>query len=260
MRRAVVIGSGPNGLVAAIELARAGIEVEVREAADEPGGGVRSAELTLPGFVHDLCSAVHPLAVASPALRDLDVEWIHPELPVAHPLDDGSSVVLERSLAGTAAGLGPDGTAYERLIGPFVRVWPALADLRLVRAVWRLGLSPLRHGFAGALALATSHFREEQTRAFFAGHAAHSMLPLERRPSAGFGIALLAMGHAVGWPFPRGGAGRLADALVQRLRDLGGEVLTRGPVHELPQAELILADVSPRELLRIAGDRLPARY
>jgi phytoene dehydrogenase-like protein len=259
-KRAVVIGSGPNGLVAAIELARAGLEVEVREAAEEPGGGLRSAELTLPGFVHDVCSAIHPLAVASPALRDLEVEWVHPQAPAAHPLDDGGAVVLERSLEVTAAGLGGDGGAYRELIQPFLRAWGRIAELHFFRGAVEAGPSALWCGLAAAGSLAKHRFREERTRALFAGHAAHSMLPLERRPSAGFGLALLTLGHAVGWPFPRGGAARLADALVARLRELGGEVRTASPVDELPRADLVLADVAPVELLRISGGRLPARY
>ncbi len=259
-KRAVVIGSGPNALVAAIELARAGLEVEVHEAEDEPGGGLRSAELTLPGFVHDVCSAIHPLAVASPVLRELDVEWVHPKAPAAHPLDDGAAVVLERSLEATVAGLGTDGGAYRELVEPFLKAWSHITDLRFLRAAVGVGPVALWSGLAAARPLAERKFREERTRAFFAGHAAHSMLPLERRGSAGFGLALLTMGHAVGWPFPRGGAARLAEALVARLRELGGEIRTNAPVHKLPRADAVLADVAPREFLRIARGRLPARY
>jgi phytoene dehydrogenase-like protein len=259
-RRAVVIGSGPNGLVAAIELARAGFSVEVHEAAEEPGGGLRSAALTLEGFVHDVCSAIHPLAVASPVLRDLDVEWVHPEAPLAHPLDDGTAVVLERSLDETARGLGVDGAAYRSLLRPFLDAWPDLADLRLLRAGRAIGVRGPLAGLAAASTLARKRFRDERARALFAGNAAHSMLPLERRPTAGFALALLTMGHAVGWPFPRGGAYRLTDALVARLSELGGVVRTSSPVDELPAAEVVLADVAPRELARIARGRLPAQY
>jgi phytoene dehydrogenase-like protein len=259
VRRAVVIGSGPNGLVAAIELARAGLAVEVREAAEEAGGGLRTAELTLPGFVHDVCSAIHPLALASPALRDLDVDWVHPDAPLAHPLDDGTAVVLERSLDATADQLGADADAYGKVLRPLLDAFPAIADLRLLRAGRALGLAPVA-ALESASAFARKRFREERARALFAGNAAHSMLPLERRPSASVGLALLTMGHAVGWPFPRGGASRLTDALVDRLRSLGGEVRTSSPVDELPPADVVLADVAPRELLRIARGRLTERY
>jgi phytoene dehydrogenase-like protein len=259
-RRAVVIGSGPNGLVGAIELARAGLSVEVHEAAAEPGGGLRSADLTLPGFVHDVCSGVHPLAVASPALRDLDVDWVHPEAPAAHPLDDGSAVVLERSVDATAEQLGRDAAAYRALVAPLTRAWPEISALRPWQAARALGVVPVRDGISSASGLAGRLFAEERTRAFFAGHAAHSILPLERRPSAGIGLALITMGHTVGWPFPRGGARRLADALVGRLAALGGELCLESPVDELPRADVVLADVAPRELARISLGRLPERY
>lgn len=260
VKRALVIGSGPNGLVAAIELARAGLEVEVREAGGEPGGGLRSAELTLSGFVHDVCSAIHPLAVASPLLRDLDVEWVYPELPAAHPLPDGRARLLYRSLDATAAGLGSDRDAYRELIRPFAGAWKEWSSLHFVRAARRAGPTAVRSALGAARPLAEKRFSSEGARTFFAGHAAHSMLPLERRPSAGFGIALLVLGHAVGWPFPRGGAQRIADALVARLTGLGGEVRVGTPVDELPVADVILADVAPRELVRIARGRLPERY
>jgi len=255
-----VIGSGPNGLAAAIELARAGVRVEVREAAAVVGGGLRSTELTLPGFVHDVCSAIHPLAVASPALADVEVEWVHPDAPAAHPLDDGSAVMLERSLEETAAGLGADGSAYRALVGPFVRAWPDLVRLRAGAALRTVGPRSLLAGLAGARPLAERRFRHERARALFAGQGAHSLLPLERRPSGGVALVLLVLGHAVGWPFPRGGAQRLADALAARFLELGGEVRTGSPVDELPRADLVLADLAPRELVRIAGDRLPGRY
>jgi phytoene dehydrogenase-like protein len=259
-RRAVVIGSGPNGLVAAIELARAGFLVEVLEAADEPGGGLRSAALTLPGFVHDVCSAIHPLAVASPALRDLDVDWVHPDAPLAHPFDDGTAVVLERSLEATARGLGVDEAAYRSLLQPFLDAWPDLAGLRPLHAGRVLGLRRPLAALAAAAPFARRRFSDERTRAFFAGNAAHSMLPLERRPSAGFAVALLTMGHAVGWPFPRGGASRLTGALVAQLSHFGGVVRASSPVDELPAADVVLADVAPRELVRIARGRLPEGY
>ena len=254
--RAVVIGSGPNGLAGAIELARAGLEVEVHEAEAQVVGGLRSAELTLPGFVHDVCSSIHPLGIGSPFFRelDLDVEWVHPDAPAAHPFDDGTSLLLERGMEETAAQLGRDAAAYRELIGPLVEGWPYEYSAR--------GLLELRGSARQALAaarpLAESVFVEERTRGWFAGCAAHSMLPLERRPSAGFALALLTLGHAVGWPFPRGGSQSLADALVARLRELGGEIHVSSRVDELPSADVVLADVAPRELARIA--RLPEGY
>jgi phytoene dehydrogenase-like protein len=276
VKRAVVIGSGPNGLAGAIALARAGLDVVVHEAEPQLGGGLRSAELTLPGFVHDVCSSIHPLGAKSAFFRELelDIEWIHPDAPAAHPFDDGSSLLLERDLAATADGLGPDGEAYRRLVGPLVEGWPevervllgpypvspgAVLDLR--RRLGTRGLvDALRASLSAARPLAEARFGDERSRGWFAGHAAHSMLPLERRPSAGFGLALVALGHAVGWPFPRGGSQQLADALATRLRELGGEIVTASPVDELPAADVVLADVVPRELARIAGTRLPERY
>ena len=276
MPRAVVIGSGPNGLAAAITLARAGLEVEVHEAEEQLGGGLRSAELTLPGFVHDVCSSVHPLSLASPLFRtlELDVDWVQPDAPAAHPFDDGTAVLLERSLLATAAGLGRDDGAYQRLVGPLVESWREVERVLLgphpvsPRTMLRLGdqlggrglAAAVRAGLSSARALAEGHFADERTRAWFAGHAAHSMLPLERRPSAGFGLTLAVLGHVVGWPFPRGGSQRLADALTAKLRDLGGEIRTSSLVDSLPRADLVLADVVPRELLRLARGRLPERY
>ncbi len=276
MRRAVVIGSGPNGLAAAITLARAGLEVVVHEAEEQLGGGMRSAELTLPGFVHDVCSSVHPLGQASPLFRSLElgVDWVQPDAPAAHPLDDGTAVMLEHGLLATAAGLGEDGSSYRELVGPLVDAWREVERVLIgphpvsPRAVLRLGdrlgarglAAAARASLGTARALAEERFRSERARAWFAGHAAHSMLPLERRPSAGFGLVLLVLGHAVGWPFPRGGSQQLADALAAKLRELGGEVVTSSPVDELPRADVVVADVVPRELVRIAGDRLPERY
>jgi phytoene dehydrogenase-like protein len=276
VNRAVVIGSGPNGLAGAIALAQAGLEVEVHEAEPEIGGGLRSAELTLPGFVHDICSSIHPLALGSPFFRELelDVDSVHPDACAAHPFDDGTALLLERGLDATAAGLGRDERPYRELVEPLVRSWPeiervllgpypvsprGLLELRRSLGTRRLA-EALRDSLAAARPLAERCFADERARGWFAGHAAHSMLPLERRPSAGFGLALVTLGHAVGWPFPRGGSQRLADALAARLRDLGGEIRTSSPVDELPRAEIVLADVVPRELVRLARGRLPERY
>jgi phytoene dehydrogenase-like protein len=234
-------------------LARAGLEVVVHEAADSIGGGVRTEELTLPGFRHDVCSAIHPLAVASPAFRELalDVDWVRPPLELAHPLDGGTAVVVERSLDGTAAGLGTDGSAYVRLLRPFVKAWPQLERLRPPL----IGPRPLLDGLAAARTLAESRFAGERARALFAGAAGHSLLPLERRPSAGFGIGLLLLAHVAGWAFPRGGSQAIADALAEGL-----DVRTGSLVDELPRADVVVADVMPRELVRLARGRLPARY
>ena len=269
---AVVVGSGPNGLAAAIALAERGHSVLVVEAAPTLGGGTRTAELTLPGFAHDVCSSVHPMAVSSPFFRRLPLdryglEWVQPPTPFAHPLDDGTAVVLERSVEATAAGLGQDGGAYRRLFGPLARTWgdvsrDVLGPLRLPRhpiATARFGLSAVR----SASGLARATFKGERARALMAGACAHSMLPLDRKPSAAFGIVLMASGHAVGWPFPRGGAQRIGDALVAHLRSLGGETVVGQRVSsldELPRSGVTLLDLSPRGVLEVAGDRLPEGY
>ena len=257
----VVVGSGPNGLAGALTLRRAGLSVEVFEAADSIGGGVRTAELTLPGFRHDLCSAIHPMGRISPFFRwaKLDVPWVEPPAVVAHPLDDGSAVVLERDLADVD--LGADTAAYRRLVAPVVEEWQRAEPLVLgpfpppLRAVARgARLAPAAAAaLRDARSLAQSRFRTERARALFAGLAAHSMLPLDRRPSAGFGIALAVVGHVGGFGFPRGGAQAIADALAAELT-----VRTSSPVDGLPEAGIVLADVAPSELRRIA--RLPERY
>ena len=270
---ALVVGSGPNGLAAAIELARAGRSVLLREAADEIGGGLRSAEVTLPGFRHDLCSAVHPLAAASPFLRTLPleqhgVEWIEPSLPLAHPLDNGDAAVLRRSVEETARSLGRDGHAYTRLFRPLVENWRYL-EQALLGPLLRIPDHPFalaRFGLPGlrpARQIAERTFSGDRARALFSGLAAHSTLPLERLGSASFGLVLGLTGHAVGWPLPRGGSQRLADALASYLRSLGGEILTGAPVEslgELSTARTVLCDVTPRQFLSLAGDHLTGRY
>lgn len=269
---AVVVGSGPNGLAAAIELARAGRSVLVREASDQIGGGMRSAELTLPGVVHDVCSAVHPLGIGSPFFRGLDLErfgleWIQPVTPLAHPFDDGSAAVLERSVARTAEALGPDEAAYRGSIAPLVGGWERLTEMilgppQLPRHPWLLasfGLMALR----SADGFARSRFRTTAARALFAGNAAHSMLPLTWSASAAFGLVLTTSAHAVGWPFARRGSQSIADALARQLIELGGELATGAPVatlDELAGTPIAMLDVTPRQFLRLAGERLPARY
>lgn len=268
----LVVGAGPNGLAAAIEMARNGWPVALMEGADTVGGGLRSAELTLPGFLHDVCSAIHPLAVSSPFFSDLPLAqqglvWVQPPVPLAHPLDDGTAAVLTRHLAATAAGLGRDGPAWRGLFAPLVEDWPRLAPeilrpLHLPRhplLLARFGLNGLR----SASRLAGRRFAEAPARALFAGLAAHSLLPLEASISAAFALVLGAAGHAVGWPFPRGGAQRLADALAGCLRELGGTILTGWPVtslEELPPARTVFLDLSPRQVLAVAGDRLGRHY
>jgi len=269
---AVVIGSGPNGLAAAIRLAHAGQRVLVLEAEPTAGGGVRSAELTRPGFIHDICSAVHPFAVTSKAfdadrLAQHGLEWVKPESMLAHPFDDGSAAVVERTLDATAATLGEDAGAYRRLMAPLVEAWPDLQGDFLGPPRWPS--SPLAAMKFGALAiqsasgLAGRRFRGVRARALLAGVAAHGMRPLDGAITASFGLVLLALAHSPGWLFPRGGASRLADALVARLRSLGGVVATETRVASLddvPPARAILCDVSPRPFLQLAGSRLPARY
>jgi phytoene dehydrogenase-like protein len=269
---AVVVGAGPNGLAAAITMARAGRSVLVLEAGATPGGGCRTAELTLAGFRHDVCSAVHPLALASPFLRDLPLErlgleLVQPGTALAHPLEDGSAGVLERSLEATAGSLGEDGAAWQRLLGPLARHGTELADavldpLRLPRhpfALARFGLEGIR----GVEGLASSRFDGQRARGLLGGIGAHAMLPLDRATTAGYALLLAALGHAVGWPLALGGSQAITDALVAHLRELGGEVVCGQEVRsldELPPAGTVLLDVTPRQLLRIAGERLPARY
>ena len=269
---AIVIGSGPNGLAAAIALGQAGWKVTVFEAQPTIGGGCRSAELTLPGFVHDVCSAVHATAAASPFLRTLPlstygVEWIEPPVMVAHPFDDGTAAIIERSIDATAAAFGRDRESYTRLFGGLVRAWPrieasVLGPLRWPRhpfAMAAFGMRALR----SADGLARSTFSEERTRALFGGIAAHGLVPLDRPLTAGFGLVLGAMAHIVGWVITRGGAQKLTDALVAHLRTLGGEVIAGHRVtslDELPPARAVLCDLSPRPFLQIAGSRLPSSY
>ncbi len=269
---AVVVGAGPNGLAAAVLLAAHGCRVGVLEAAEAPGGGVRTEALTRPGFLHDVCSGIHPLGVGSPFLRRLPLaehglEWIHAPAPLAHPFADGTAVRLERSLEATARGLGTDGPSWTDLVGPTVRAWEEMAEELLAPLhVPRHPVRMLRFGvraLRSAEGLARSRFEGREARALFAGLAAHSFLPLDRMASAAVGLVLGAAGHAVGWPMAAGGAGRIADALVGCLEARGGEVHTGRPVRgleDLPPARAVLFDLTPRQLLQIAGNRLPARY
>jgi len=270
---AIVVGAGPNGLAAAITLARAGRSVRVYEAASEPGGGTRTAELTLPGFRHDVCSTIMSLTSVSPFFASIDlaargVELVHSDAPVAHPLDGGRAAVLERSIHDTGAGLGgPDGRAWARLFEPLVRdaeklgpeiLRPVVHVPRHPLALARFGLPALR----SAEGLARGRFEGEAARALFAGIAAHSMLRLDRPLSASFALVLAMFAHAVGWPMVRGRASAVADALVAELLATGGEIVTGHRVAslaELPAARAFMLDVTPRQLVAIAGDRLPRR-
>lgn len=265
---AVVIGSGPNGLAAAITLAKAGRSVLVREAADTIGGGARSAELTLPGFVHDTCSTVHALVPISPFFRNLPLaehglELVTPPIAFAHPLDDGTAALNYRSIDDTAQSLGPDADAYRDHLGPLARNAQALfADtlrpLGLPRhpiALARFGLRALR----SARGLADAWFTGPRARALFAGAAAHAILPFDYAGTAAFGLMMHLSAHAGGWPFARGGSQRVADTLASLLRSLGGQIITGTPVESLdslPPARAVLCDVTPRQFLRLAGARL----
>lgn len=273
MYDAIIVGAGPNGLAAAIELARAGWSVLLCEARERVGGGARTEELTLPGFLHDICSAIHPLGMGSPFFRSLPLneyglEWIQPEIALAHPFDNDSPALLHHSLDATAAGLGVDGAAYRRLVQPFVRRWDALA----AEILGPLQIPP-RHPFLlaqfglGALMpttlLVNTLFRNPKTRAMFAGLAAHSFLPLEQVATASFGMVLGILGHAFGWPIPRGGSQSIANAMAAYLESLGGKIQTGMPIEsleQLPPARAYLFDVTPRQLLRIAGEHLPTGY
>jgi phytoene dehydrogenase-like protein len=273
---ALVVGSGPNGLAAAIVLAQAGKSVRVYEAQLEIGGGLRSAELTTPGSIHDVCATVFATALESPFLKTLPLEnfgaaFVHPEIPFAHPFDDGSAVAVHRSVDETADGLGrDDARAYRKLFAPLVAAHEPLmaalfapltlaSGLRHPLLMSSFGLNAIR----SAAGLATSRFRGEPARALFAGAAAHSLVPLEFAATAGYGLGLVLTAHSVGWPVARGGSQTVADAMAAYLRSLGGEVVTNERVDslaQLPPHRAALFDVSPRAFVRIAGDRLNASY
>jgi phytoene dehydrogenase-like protein len=269
---AVVVGAGPNGLAAAITIAQTGRKVLVLEAAASIGGGCRSAELTLPGFVHDVCSAVHPFAVASPFFRTLPLasyglEWIEPEAMLAHPFANGQAAIVYRSVEHTAAELGEDRDRYRQLYQPLIDDWSKLESTVLGPLRWPA--HPIAAALFGLRALgaveplARRVFKTETARGLLAGTAAHSMLPLDRRPTAGIALVLTLLAHVVGWVIPRGGSQRIADALAAYLRSLGGEIETSTPVttiDEIPAARAVLCDLSPAPLLRIAGHRLSALY
>lgn len=269
---AIVVGSGPNGLAAAIRLAQAGKSVIVLEAADVPGGGMRSAELTLPGFFHDVCSSVFAMAVCSPffstlPLQKYGLEWEFPRAALAHPMDDGRAGILYKSAEETAAMLGEDGPRYRALMGDLVAHAQELLQEAL--APWHFPRHPLvfaRFGLRAmrpSTALARTYFKTDLAQAFFAGLAAHSMLPLENMTTSAVALVLAVAAHAVGWPFARGGSQQLAAALLKHLESLGGKVLTNHRVDsfdQLPPARAVLFDVTPRQLIKIMAEKLPPTY
>jgi phytoene dehydrogenase-like protein len=267
----VVVGSGPNGLAAAITLASHGLRVRVLESADQPGGGLASEELTRSGFIHDVCSSVHPLGIGSPLFRALPLqnfglEWVHPSIPVAHPLDEQPTPVLDRSIENTVDRLGPDGSSYQQLYEPLAEDWdrsivellspirPNISALHVARWAWP-GLASAHY--------AASAFVGKRARALFAGLAAHSMIPLEHAPSAAIALVLGAAGHAVGWPMPRGGAGELAAALVRLLEAMGGDVVCGTSVRSLldvPPARATILNLTPKPAFDLIGTSLSSGY
>ena len=270
---AIVVGSGPNGLSAAIVLASRGLSVLVREASETIGGGTRSLELTLPGFQHDVCSAVHPMALASPFFRSLPLadhglEWIQPPLPLVHPFDDAPPAVLDRSIGATGATISPDSDAYRRLMAPLVACWDQLVP-EIFAPILHLPSRPVslaRFGLRAlwpATSLANTAFKGSRAKALFAGLAAHSVVALEKPASSAIGLVLAASGHAGGWPIPRGGSQRIAEALASYFRSLGGTIEISAEVEtldSLPPARAVLLDVTPRQAVRIASTRLPESY
>ncbi|HTY72123.1 MAG TPA: NAD(P)/FAD-dependent oxidoreductase [Actinomycetes bacterium] len=270
---AVVVGSGPNGLVAAVRLAQAGLRVVVLEAAERVGGGLRTEELTLPGFRHDVCATVHALAQAAVAFRELGLErdgltYAHPPVPLGHPLDALPAVILDRDVDTTARGLGRDGRAWRTLVASMAAAGPEVVD-GLLSPMQVPPRHPLRLAAFGARGIwpATwvnaAAFREPRARALFAGVSAHAILPLTSPATSGYGLMLASLAHSVGWPVAVGGSQAIADALVRRLRSLGGEVVTGTDVRRLsalPSHRVALLDITPRQFLRIADAELSGRY
>jgi phytoene dehydrogenase-like protein len=270
---AVIVGSGPNGLAAAITMAREGLSVVVLEANATIGGGARSAELTLPGFVHDVCSAIHPLAAGSPFFKTLPLEhfglqWIEPEIALAHPLDDGTAACLYRDVDLTADSLGRDGRNYRKLMEPLARDWPILS-VEFLQPMVHFPRHPIALAKFGMRAICPTTFltrklfESQSTRALFAGIAAHSFLPLESPVSSAFALVLGAAGHAVNWPMPRGGSQSISSALANYLRELGGKIETERRVEmlrELPKARVTFFDTTTWQFARIAGGSLPTSY
>jgi phytoene dehydrogenase-like protein len=266
------VGSGPNGLAAAIRLALEGLHVKVFEAADTVGGGMRTKELMRQGYRHDICSAIHPMAVSSPFLKKLPLDqyglqWIHPEFAAAHPLDDGSAAVLTRDLHDTAFRLGKDEKKYKSIVSPIVDHWDGLTR-DFLGPLNLLPSQPFRMASFGSKGLQPAscfkrHFKTEQGRALFAGLAAHSMLPLSNMATTAIGLVFFGAAHTGGWPLPRGGSQSIADAMAACLESLGGDIETGFKVtslDELPASKAILFDLTPFQVLDIAGKRLPQAY
>ncbi|HET9101226.1 MAG TPA: NAD(P)/FAD-dependent oxidoreductase [Acidobacteriaceae bacterium] len=272
-KKACVIGAGPNGLSAAIVLAQAGLRVDVFEAEAQPGGGARTMELTLPGFHHDFGSAVHPMAVGSPffnslPLADYGLEWVYSPAPLAHPFDDGTAITLERHFKDAERVLQQDGRAWRNLMAPLAKNWPAFAK-DILQPMARLPRHPFllakfaQDALAPATFVARRRFRNQRTRALFAGLAAHSFLSLNQPLSASFGMVLGAAAHAVGWPIPRGGAQSIANALSSHLVRLGGKILTSTRIEDLDQLrkyDAVLCDITPQQLLHLSQGKLSPGY
>jgi len=272
MRAASVIGAGPNGLSAAIALAQAGYSVDVYEAEEQIGGASRTLPLTLPGFRHDFGSAVHPMAAGSPFFKSLPLhnyglEWVHGLAPLAHPLDDGTAVTLEKDLSDAASALGEDGRTWRRTMEPLAAQWPFFAK-EILGPVPHFPRRPFllaRFGMQAVLPatrLARLLFRNPRTQALFAGLAGHSFLSLDAPLSSAIALVLGASAHAVGWPVPRGGAQAIPDALAAHLQHLGGRIHPGRRISSLAElgGELMLCDVSPRQLLAMAGNTLSDSY
>ncbi|HXG93257.1 MAG TPA: NAD(P)/FAD-dependent oxidoreductase [Blastocatellia bacterium] len=269
---AVVVGAGPNGLSAAIELARAGLRICLIEAKETVGGGARSAELTELGFIHDVCSTIHPMGFASPFFRSLNlerwgVEWVHAEAALAHPFDDGTAALLFESLDATCETLGRDAAAYRDLMKPLADHADELFEdiLRPVRLP-RHPLVMLRFGLSAVcscVGLANLRFQGEKAKALLAGCAAHQVVPLDRLGTASFGLVLMLVAHKSGWPFAGGGSQKIADALAECLKSYGGEIRLNSPIRsmrDLPRSRAVLFDLTPRQIVEIAGDELPPSY